>query len=233
MRKLIIAIVITLFVIPSFAKIYGPNKSVYQNIGQQEKTEIQHYKQAKKHKKSRAEQIIKQLQAMQIKNQLALLKLHQRLVITDQAITAINQQYQTQMAQLQQNNAALQGNLQQLNQQLQSVQAQLQRTQQDKHYNQRAILITIIFGFSIAILLFIWSIILAFKNRRAIKATADTKTEYDFMSSKESIPVKLDLARTYIAMEDKKAARKVLKEVIAKGNKRQQATADKLLKQLK
>lgn len=57
----------------------------------------------------------------------------------------------------------------------------------------------------------------------------DIKDEYDFMGSTEAIPAKLDLAHAYIAMEDFKAARKVLRQVIASGNVAQQQEAKGIL----
>lgn len=57
----------------------------------------------------------------------------------------------------------------------------------------------------------------------------DTKDEYDFMGSDEAIPAKLDLARAYIAMEDYEAAHQVLAQVTSKGNREQQAEAQKML----
>lgn len=49
--------------------------------------------------------------------------------------------------------------------------------------------------------------------------------EYDFLSSRDAIPTKLDLARAYIAMKNHSAARLVLQEVIMQGNSIQQQTA--------
>lgn len=57
----------------------------------------------------------------------------------------------------------------------------------------------------------------------------DTESEYDFMNSVEAIPAKLDLARAYIAMEDYKAAREALEQVISGGDKEQQQEARELL----
>jgi pilus assembly protein FimV len=52
------------------------------------------------------------------------------------------------------------------------------------------------------------------------------------MGSQESIPAKLDLARAYIDMDDKDAARNALNEVVAKGTMEQQKEAQGLLDQL-
>ncbi len=60
----------------------------------------------------------------------------------------------------------------------------------------------------------------------------DTKEEYDWMGSEESIPAKINLARTYIAMEDVESARKVLDEVCEHGDENQQKEANMLLAEL-
>ncbi len=67
------------------------------------------------------------------------------------------------------------------------------------------------------------------KRVRADVLDDDTKTEYDFMSSDEAIPAKLDLARAYIAMNDEEQARMVLTAVIEKGNQEQRAEALSLI----
>lgn len=61
---------------------------------------------------------------------------------------------------------------------------------------------------------------------------SDTKAEYDFMATKEAIPAKLDLARAYITMEDFKAAKEVLQEIVKHGDEQQQQEAHTLLKDL-
>jgi FimV-like protein len=60
----------------------------------------------------------------------------------------------------------------------------------------------------------------------------DTKNEYDFMGSSEGIPAQLDLARAYIAMENYKDARKVLAQVMTKGDANQQQQAKALLMEI-
>lgn len=67
------------------------------------------------------------------------------------------------------------------------------------------------------------------KRVRADVLDDDTKTEYDFMSSDEAIPAKLDLARAYIAMNDEEQARMVLTAVIEKGNQEQRSEALSLI----
>lgn len=57
----------------------------------------------------------------------------------------------------------------------------------------------------------------------------DTKDEYDFMSSNEAIPAMLDLARSYIAMEDYDQARAVLKAILVRGDDTQKDEANTLM----
>lgn len=57
----------------------------------------------------------------------------------------------------------------------------------------------------------------------------DTKSEYDFMGTKAAIPAKLDLARSYMAMNDHEQARAVLKAVLEKGDEEQRMVAEALL----
>lgn len=60
----------------------------------------------------------------------------------------------------------------------------------------------------------------------------DTKSEYDFMGSREAIPAKLDLARSYITMRDYDQAKTVLQAVLASGDDEQRSEAESLLKNM-
>ncbi|WP_032074900.1 FimV/HubP family polar landmark protein [Coxiella burnetii] len=95
-------------------------------------------------------------------------------------------------------------------------------------------------GMFVALLLILWALWPRKrknqKNRRVLDdqpaiGGAD-EAEYDYMGSAESIPAKINLARTYIAMEDPVSARKVLKQVSEQGNEEQRQEADELLKSL-
>ncbi|MBW5802431.1 hypothetical protein FIV31_01790 [Coxiella endosymbiont of Ornithodoros amblus] len=95
-------------------------------------------------------------------------------------------------------------------------------------------------GMFIALLLMLWALWPRKrknqKNRRVLDdqpaiGGAD-ESEYDYMGSSESIPAKINLARTYIAMEDPVSARKMLKQVSKQGNEEQRQEADELLKSL-
>lgn len=64
------------------------------------------------------------------------------------------------------------------------------------------------------------------------KNSDDIKDEYDFMGSDEATPAKLDLARAYLAMEDYKAAKKVLDQVMKTGDDKQRTEARKMLSKI-
>ena len=68
------------------------------------------------------------------------------------------------------------------------------------------------------------------KSSKKEETAEDTQDEYDYLGSAESMPAKLDLARTYLAMEDYVAAKEVLAEVIERGNPAQRQEAADLLK---
>lgn len=56
--------------------------------------------------------------------------------------------------------------------------------------------------------------------------------EYDFLATEEAIPVKLDLARAYIDMDEAESARVVLQSVLEEGDSDQKSEAKALLKEL-
>jgi FimV-like protein len=60
----------------------------------------------------------------------------------------------------------------------------------------------------------------------------DEKADYDFMTTKEAMPAKLDLARAYVAMDDVVSARVVLEEIQQRGNKEQIREAVALLEKI-
>jgi FimV-like protein len=59
------------------------------------------------------------------------------------------------------------------------------------------------------------------------------QSEYDFMSSSEGIPAKLDLARAYIAMEDYILAKETLVEILNETNEEYHPEAKSLLNKIK
>lgn len=60
----------------------------------------------------------------------------------------------------------------------------------------------------------------------------DLAAEYDFMSTEEAIPARLDLARGYIEMGNYPAAREAIIPVLAKGDPQQKEEAKQLLKNI-
>ena len=64
----------------------------------------------------------------------------------------------------------------------------------------------------------------------AIETFGSSDDEASFLDTESSDPeIQLDLARAYISMGDKEAARVILEEVAANGSKEQQAEARKML----
>lgn len=75
------------------------------------------------------------------------------------------------------------------------------------------------------------------KNMTASKAQKIPKTpeihdEYDFMDTAEAIPTLLDLARSYLVMQDIEQAKTILKTVIEKGNAEQRMEAQSLMNKI-
>lgn len=61
--------------------------------------------------------------------------------------------------------------------------------------------------------------------------SSEDNVEYDFMETKDAIPVKLDLARAYLEMGDYEAVKETLDLVLEQGSKAQQREAELLLEQ--
>ncbi|KPJ68057.1 MAG: hypothetical protein AMJ43_01220 [Coxiella sp. DG_40] len=175
-----------------------------------------------------------------------LVKLQTQFDSTGKALLNFDQQYQTRLADLNQQNMALQNQIQQLQQRVNELHnniIQLKKLPQfslllNKYIKNirfaKVEYLPLIF-FAIATLLFIIWLIL-YRRKKMIQQiiiSDDTKSEYDFMSSKEGIQAKIDLAHAYIDMGDKENARRVLNEIIAKGKISQRSEAKKLLKQIK
>lgn len=66
----------------------------------------------------------------------------------------------------------------------------------------------------------------------SIASEDDTKNEYDFMETAEAIPAKLDLARSYMAMNEYEKAHGVLKTVMEIGNETQRIEAQLLINKM-
>lgn len=89
----------------------------------------------------------------------------------------------------------------------------------------------IIVGIFILLVVIIILLLLPKKKPAVELPKPDVKSDYDYLSTKEAIPAKLDLARSYIVMEDFEAAKKVLEEVQKEGDDKQKALAADLLKE--
>ena len=67
-------------------------------------------------------------------------------------------------------------------------------------------------------------------EKTAAKAFGGQQEEADILDEESSDPeIQLDLARAYISMGDKEAARVILEEVASNGSEEQQAEAQKML----
>lgn len=60
----------------------------------------------------------------------------------------------------------------------------------------------------------------------------ESRNEYDFMGTREAIPSKLDLARSYMVMNDHDQAYMILKTVMEKGNDEQRTEAQLLIQKI-
>ena len=72
-------------------------------------------------------------------------------------------------------------------------------------------------------------------SRRApihITKNINASSDYDFMQTPEAIPAQLDLARSYIAMQDFDQARATLSVVLEKGNMQQRMIAESLIQKM-
>lgn len=65
-----------------------------------------------------------------------------------------------------------------------------------------------------------------------IQSKASEQSEYDFRETSEAIPGMLDLARSYLVMQDAEQAKSILKIVIEKGNAEQRNEAQSLMKKI-
>ncbi len=76
-------------------------------------------------------------------------------------------------------------------------------------------------------LLLWWTVLSTMRDSRQEKNAEEE--EYDFLSSEEGVPAKLDLIEAYLTMGDKRSASSVISEVLVLGNSDQRAQAKALL----
>jgi FimV-like protein len=105
-------------------------------------------------------------------------------------------------------------------------------------FNREELSVFIEFGGAAAFLLLLGVLMGRFMRRRAPVmvmpgSSDDISSEYDFMSTAEAIPAKLDLARSYLMMGDFDQARMILKTVMEKGSNEHQSEAESILNKIK
>lgn len=150
-----------------------------------------------------------------------------------------------QISQLQDANQKLSQQISTLASQIAMMQASMSNTQSTNAANQAsansiggfeqeigAVPFYIIIGiFALLIIIIILLLIPRKKAKSQEEPVVDMKSDYDYLSTKEAIPAKLDLARSYIVMEDFDSAKEVLAEVLTTGDDKQKALANNLLKE--
>ena len=176
---------------------------------------------------------IMELKKLEMQNQMKLVNLQTLIDKTNQTVTGLDQKYQQSMDTFTHNSDFLKTQVQQVEQKILTLQSTIQTVQKEsKHNHSSLIWAMIIIGAFIVLIMLI--ILVVSRSKKTTPVTQTTQeSEYDFMGSEESIPAKLDLAQTYIDMSDKKAANKVLEEVMQKGTDEQKNEAAKLLEQTK
>ena len=179
---------------------------------------------------------------MELQNQKDILTLQSQINNITSHINKINNQissleskYQTRLTNLEQSNNVQQTNIQKTNQQVQNLNSQIQQAQSTAQ--QQSNIYRYVIAAMIAVILLVIILLIVFikrsKKQTIIQHEPEQDSDYDFMGSDESIPSKLDLARTYIDMGDTKDAKNVLQEIIELGNAEQQQEAKDLLAQIK
>ena len=173
-------------------------------------------------------QLLNKLLILQNENQKFLSRLNRQLLFTKYTVLAYIKTYDARIKILERRSNLLIPKLQKTNYKLQGLYKKVWIIQEETSTYYRYL-------FLVSMIIFVFLILLVFlivyKNRKPLNKTIE-KEEYDFLSSKESISVKLDLVRAYIEMEEEESAIKVLKEIMEEGNKKQKEEAKKMLDQL-
>ena len=173
-------------------------------------------------------EMLNKLLILQNENQKFLSRLNRQLLFTKYTVLAYIKTYDARIKILERRSNLLIPKLQKTNYKLQGLYKKVWIIQEETSTYYRYL-------FLVSMIIFVFLILLVFlivyKNRKPLNKTIE-KEEYDFLSSKESISVKLDLVRAYIEMEEEESAIKVLKEIMEEGNKKQKEEAKKMLDQL-
>ena len=174
--------------------------------------------------------------------------IRQQVADTIQSVNMQEQKINEQIANLQMQNVQLYDQINRLSQQLNEShrqivnEAQQQITTSHKISLMKWAGIAFIFSFLLVLITLIVPQ-LKKQNLRSIQKQGEPvikpvveeeiENEYDFMSSQEAVPVKIDLARAYLEMGENEAAREVLEAILAQGNEVQRAEAERLLSTVK
>jgi FimV-like protein len=182
--------------------------------------------------------------------------IRQQVAETIQSVAQQEQKINDQIMQLQVQNAQLYDQINRISQQLNDAHQQLVREDHQEVQNSQKISLMKWAGFIFVISFLLISFILVWPSiKRAqkpkpiqhetvhdiihepiLERTQDdeeSEQEYDFMNSREAVPVKLDLARAYLDMGENDSAREVLQAVLEQGNEEQRAEAQELLASVK
>jgi FimV-like protein len=169
---------------------------------------------------------------------------NQQLDVQMTPIQTANDKFASQISQLQAANQQLTNQVSTLSAQLAIVQATVSGLAQQSANPQPhslssikdfkneigAIPFYIIVGIFGLLIIIIFILTLPKKRKKVDAPKQDHKSDYDYLSTKEALPAKLDLARSYIVMEDFQSARCVLLEIIKDGDEAQKTAAAVLLK---
>lgn len=155
-------------------------------------------------------------------------KLKEAMILLNQEVNQMNQQLVTTVAKL--NTLSQQAAASAKSTQSSSPIAWLQRIKSDlgSWFNY------LIYGAGSLIILLILALLFLKKGKK-VTSQADSKPlegDYDYMNSEQAIPAKLDLARSYLVMEDYASARKVLQEILLLGTEDQRQTAESMLEEI-
>lgn len=180
------------------------------------------------------------------------LNLQTQMGVLSQTISAFEQQTEQHIGNLNDSNHAIAASIETMTQTISTLQQQVAVLQQADSKNTTAISTPKTFaeytGFGAgAIFMIGFGAVLGRVSRRTDRAKSknitasktpkmhkmpETHDEYDFMETAEAIPTLLDLARSYLVMQDIEQAKTILKTVIEKGNAEQRMEAQSLMNKI-
>lgn len=180
------------------------------------------------------------------------LNLQTQMGVLSQTVSAFEQQTEQHIGNLNDSNHAIAASIETMTQTISTLQQQVAVLQQADSKNTTAISTPKTFaeytGFGAgAIFMIGFGAVLGRVSRRTNRAKSknmsasktpkmpkmpETHDEYDFMETAEAIPTLLDLARSYLVMQDIEQAKTILKTVIEKGNAEQRTEAQSLMNKI-